>query len=550
MTTRRFTYILLVTGCLSSIATAEKFPFADGTFDENNKLVKWTLDEVRKYCDDTIGKLTNDDGTPKSGPEKDAAADPRKLNGYPSPEVESKTFTTLLDLTDATGPIYVCIHVDDLAFLTATELDETGKPIGVPITYDLKGSALWRAEKSYAEFPNPIPGGKKYSLKLDYTNTVNLTKQYNGLIDYDGVNVFLHQSGVKLDLEIADGQTGNILTSTEEDNPGAFTVANKNDTDGDGTIDNLDDEVTGEVDLMRMVINPPIPNNDPELIVTLTKPVSAKLYKASDKKGGEVSETTWKAKNLPLTYWVEMQTESSAIMSDAFTLSASNTIRDNVNATAIWVEKTDFHNKTEENLWKDCDDPAKNTFAEVMYGKFGPYSVAPTPDKGGAIGRNCGFEFVTKPSGLSSQTKVKFDCTRQKKARVWTTVGNDTELYQKIDRSEDPGPIDTPNDESIKKLDNDNIPDHNNHIYSLDFPGLEYTIPQTRYLIKANFLEYVRVSFNGSAPPEEDGKSWGSRCSVKEPWFALTDVEKDGDVYKFRPDSALELGEIKDIENK
>lgn len=294
MTTHTLTYLAIALGLLGSFAYADKFPFAEGTFDANNKLTHWSLDRVRTYRNDTIGKLKNDDGSEKSVPQKDAAADPNKLNGYASHDVETKSFTTDIDLTDVSGLVYVAIHVDDIANLTVTEIDDTGEPIGTSIPYNVQGSALWRAEKSYNEFPNPILGGKKYRLNLDYTNTVNLTKQYNGPIDYDGVNVFLmHHPAVDLDVD-SDNSEGFEFTwgSEPEDKieaspslPGKIiAVPIEPDADNDGIPDYKDFggiSSDPKKQFVQMVVHLP-PNYDPETAtVTFDYPMSAATKSSS-----------------------------------------------------------------------------------------------------------------------------------------------------------------------------------------------------------------------------------------------------------------------------
>lgn len=223
MTIRPLIQFAFVFSLLLSNAFAEKFPFADGTFDNNGNLQPWNLQKVHSHRDETIGNLEN-----KNAAEKDAAANPAML-GYHSERVESenpkvpdnpgpKLFETNIDLTNIGGLVYVAIHVDDIANLTVTEIDDAGKEIGTPNPFNIDGSALWRAEKSYKEFPNPIAAGRKYKLKLVYQNTVNLTNKSNGLIDYDGVTVFLIHLPVEV-IELSPkllSEDGKIIPNSEK----------------------------------------------------------------------------------------------------------------------------------------------------------------------------------------------------------------------------------------------------------------------------------------------------------------------------------------------
>jgi len=55
---------------------------------------------------------------------------------------------------------------------------------------------------------------------------------------------------------MSDGQSEAFLPPDKEEDPGVFTVANKNDTDGDSIPDSGDNNVVdGDVDLMKMKVN-------------------------------------------------------------------------------------------------------------------------------------------------------------------------------------------------------------------------------------------------------------------------------------------------------
>lgn len=244
---------------LTSTTNAEIFPYARFTFNED-QLELWTLDRIEFHLKQTIGKFDEN----ASVMEKDNAANPYLLE-YISEEVEgisnkaieennekgifdpkAVTFQTELDLTKLNGLVNFAIHVDDIATLTVTEKLNGFEPTGyTPIaqTYHVKGTALWRLDRSYKEFTTPIPAGRKYDLKLNYQNTANLTKKYNGAIDYDGLNVFLlHQPN--FDLAIASyGNEANLpedrqangepLPTPHETNPGATVIAPIAGSDGE-----------------------------------------------------------------------------------------------------------------------------------------------------------------------------------------------------------------------------------------------------------------------------------------------------------------------------
>lgn len=210
MIARDATRLILALAILASSATAGDFPFAKGTFDTDGKLKQWKLEDVRIHCDKAIGDLAGRN----SVMEKDDAADPL-LIAYLSDAVEGKTFETVLDMSDIQGLVHVAIQVDDHATLTVKEIPDSIQSDGhTPIdqTYELIGTAPWNKGRSYKEFPTPIPAGRKYNIKLDYRNTDNLTKQYDGLIDFDGVNVFLmHHPAVDLDVD-SNNNEGFVFT--------------------------------------------------------------------------------------------------------------------------------------------------------------------------------------------------------------------------------------------------------------------------------------------------------------------------------------------------
>lgn len=64
-------------------------------------------------------------------------------------------------------------------------------------------------------------------------------------------------------------------------------------------------------------------------------------------------------------------------------------------------------------------------------------------------------------------------------------------------------------------FDEDNVPNSSLRIFSADTPGLDSDVPtsETSFWFLSNFMEWVRVSFNGSAPAGNTVS--GSRMS---PW--------------------------------
>lgn len=210
-TPRYYLPIVLASAIFTNVASATFFPFANGTFDNSGKLAYWSIEAVRAYRDAAIGDLTG----LNSNAEKDNAADPNRI-AYCSGQVEELGLETELDLTSYTGLIFLAIQVDDVATLTVKEKVTGEEPEGhkpIDAKFEVKGTALWKVDRSYKEFPIPIPAGRVYEFKLDYANTANLTDKYDGYIDYDGVNVFLmHQT----DFDLAIASYGNEPNLPEE----------------------------------------------------------------------------------------------------------------------------------------------------------------------------------------------------------------------------------------------------------------------------------------------------------------------------------------------
>lgn len=152
-----------------------------------NTLKSWNIAQARLHKNATVGVSGNSTLPSK---QKDHAAESDFL-GYSSSEVESKTFSGTLDLTNATEPASVAILVDDNATLTITSPAEGDKPL-IQKNFVLEGDALWKS-KAFSESSDSdsLPPGRIYNLTLVYENTINLTEQYDGWIDRDGVSVYV-----------------------------------------------------------------------------------------------------------------------------------------------------------------------------------------------------------------------------------------------------------------------------------------------------------------------------------------------------------------------
>jgi len=322
----------------------------------------------------------------------------------------------------------------------------------------------------------------------------------------------------QIDLQIADGQGGSFLPDNQEENPGAFTVANKNNTDGDTTPDSGDNDVPGEIDLMQIRLNQFTPYDaakDADKTVSLTVPGNAKLYKSSDKKSGEETNRSWKAKDLPKTFWVEMQNASSSVRSDVFTLTGGGAT-DTVKATGIWVERRQVAQNTAtwqqvvaaDATWMDMPNPPRNWF-------LGGVGIRPIST---SVTNVLMVQFEVFPDKVGAEAKVKFDPTRQRQGKVWGNGQVTTDIPSFPSR-------DLPNDDPWDS-DESQIPTEKNYLYTHDGPGVNTQVASydTRVMI-VNFNEYVRVRVDGIVPT--GNATVGSRCSGKVEWHVMHDLFKN-----------------------
>jgi hypothetical protein len=131
---------------------------------------------------------------------------------------------------------------------------------------------------------------------------------------------------MRADVDIHDGHNGSMVPETEEETRGAFTVPNTNDTDGDSIIDWDDLDVPGEEDLIKVVFNKPEPAAKAdelaaedeygvrgEMRIYAAGGPDIRLWKSSDKSGGQETRTRIPIGDFPLTLWLEGGSASTAL---------------------------------------------------------------------------------------------------------------------------------------------------------------------------------------------------------------------------------------------
>lgn len=379
---------------------------------------------------------------------------------------------------------------------------------------------------------------------------------YNGFYDWQGAGT--SYSG------------GQMLSTGDKQNIGAVTVANLNDTDGDDTIDNMDNVVTAgshgrnEIDLMKIEVR----KKNPSAVLTGNVTVSVdsgnvKFWANSTKVtpvnliGGSV---TFPASQLPKVYYIEAVSVSASLR-DIKIKASFNGNSDYVVATAVWFTNTNTWSSNASSpipgsaSLPDCNSEAlvnsiNNRWVSAstnqIYG-FGPfYKGTPHPlipalgsnnkENGGRIL----FEFTLSPANAGQLVSV--DVTRQRKNRSYTI----SEWFQSplsINSTDFPweGSDDNemPNDDTSHLLDEDNDIT-NNKVYSADRPAsfiLEQ--PQIGFkLSKITFYEFVRVGVkNKLKVPNNVNALIGSRGSNKTAWHCVYYFRRGSDMFKLTEDN-------------
>lgn len=354
-------------------------------------------------------------------------------------------------------------------------------------------------------------------------------------LNYDGAEA--KAKLVPADLAIHNGQADPAsVVEKDEENPGAFTVANLNDTDGDGDIDNVDNTVkrvthgTDEEDLMKLVIKGPDQGRMKLTVVAGQVAFWEKSTKETSipQQGNAVFIDSV---DLPKTLWVEA-TDHSAALRDielklVYETPAMQLIDDldTVRATAVWAEKTSVKKANGDSLWSDAGNPLSTTFNTLVGGVFGPNF---TTAQSGQFHFTIGLEFTIVPDGIGQEPGVAFDITRDIAHKDWVINGTNVQQLNGNDVF-DKGDI---SDDDLAPEDDEDVTPSNNKIYSLDGPGHPLQPSGDQIVSRNNFEEFVRVSFDGERPSGENDD--GSRCSANIPWHAFYWVDVDPANGKYR----------------
>lgn len=379
---------------------------------------------------------------------------------------------------------------------------------------------------------------------------------YNGFYDWQG-------SGTSF-------SGGQKLSTGDKQNIGAVTVANLNDTDGDGISDNTDNTVVSgssgrnEIDLMKIEVR----KKNPSAVLSGNVTVNVvsgnvKLWANSTKvmpvtlTGGSV---TFPASQLPKVYYIEA-VGVSASLRDIKIQASFNGNTDYVVATAVWLTNTNTWNSNTSTpipgsaSLPDCDWLGLvssinyrwiSASTNQRYG-FGPFYSGTNHPLSSTLGSNnkenggrIMFEFTISPPGADQLVSV--DVTRQRKNRSYTI----SEWFQSplsINSTDFPweGSDDNemPNDDTNQILDEDNGIT-NNKVYSADRPA-SFIIEQRQIgfkLSKITFFEFVRVGVKGNLNmPNNLNALRGSRGSDKTAWHCVYYFRRGSDMFKLTADN-------------
>jgi hypothetical protein len=349
-------------------------------------------------------------------------------------------------------------------------------------------------------------------------------------------------------LEIYNGQdAATPVPEADEESIGAFTVANMNDTDNDEIIDNVDDDVRAanrgrdEVDLMRLVVRKP--STDLGGAVELSIEGMAVHLWEKPTKGQRIQLTgrglQLPTSSLPRTIWIEAPNHSSTIR-DIMITAKYRCASDSVAATAVWADLiNDLHDTVPAVElgsmpdWVNITNPPE----QEVFGRGGTglnRILGVTGIHNGIL-----FKFRVLPNGIVQFSSsgplargiVQFDVGRQAEARAWFFKdGQETEIIRKgplsslkAEESND----DLPSTEE-PAIDESPEPVGNGDFFSYDAPGFMSVIAtEDEKFLQGNFLEYIRVSFNGIRP--EGSGVLGSRCSEEVDWHVRhTLINRDG----------------------
>ena len=369
-----------------------------------------------------------------------------------------------------------------------------------------------------------------------------------------------------------------------KNDPGATTVANLNDTNGDGTVDSDQNEVSAtpkgrdEIDLMKIVLHKPDPDYGGDATLSV-RSGGVRLWKFPTKKvlidEVVIGEKAWSipTSTLPKTFWVEAISPSDQLRDIEIKLEYQGK-SDTVHATAVWVRKSSrspwrvresqngLPNNPVPGPGKDLPDLIDANCAALInitrISADGSRYGQGTHTKPGAADTLYGgrilYEFEVLPPEDATHRSVhdlgvRFDCTRQVQYRDWA-------IYIGSGQVNSTGSADFPDeagqDNEVANDDDgtqgeSNRPSHD-RIYQFDSPSepIETPMDVTAFAVSRNtFREWVRVKLKDMASAVEpifeapSNVPQGSRASDKYEWHHVRYLKRDGQGVLVEDNSAV-----------
>ena len=360
------------------------------------------------------------------------------------------------------------------------------------------------------------------------------------------------------------------ISRVKEYDLGAITVANINDTDGDGIIDNIDnngviDDDLGrnEVDLMKLVIKKPIPDNGGSATLSIVSG-NIKLWNNPDKTG-EInvppSGISFSTSQLDKVIFIEAIEQSSSVGDIELKLEYMGN-EDMVRATGIWFIEHEYWVTRVDAMDLTVVDPVAidpvnnpNPITDLLDLGTGSSQLETTiingniswkgsryghgtyreesgnnPQEDEKIGGKFLFEFEIFPHLTATEIsdfKIKLDITRQRKTRLRSIVSGSGDLIIPNNNERDfPWEIssdnETPNDDG-GSFDEDNTL-KNDFIYSYDAAGINRDDSYVNFaafnMSKTSFSEFVRIKF-GEDFQNQNGLVEGTRASNRSDWHSF-----------------------------
>jgi hypothetical protein len=360
-----------------------------------------------------------------------------------------------------------------------------------------------------------------------------------------------------VNITIHDGQSGPAVPDDVEVSLGAFTVANLNDTDGDGNEDRNDNAVLAytqtvggvqkvrgidEVDLMQLVVDRPanyVPGTGVYLHVLGIGEEDVRFWKKPTKEEAiSIDENSFTAGigfaagEMSRTLWVELRWYSLQIRCIEIEARYGGA-SDKVAVTGVWAIKEAHDSAGTAAAALFASEPWSNLPASspirryvTALGSTGKIDLYREPSVRNVIIQ----AWKPLPEGILNEPGLAFDITRRKHTLAAVYLGD---VY--VDGITEPYPdkLDEANDELVGDETDEDGP-YGGLLFVLDGPGLDglpaMTVPTGRRFYGDNFEEFVRVRLDGTRP---SGNTLdGSRASDKFKWYSHSYILIDGGVWK------------------